>query len=92
MLIHLRRQSQPRLEAAKSTSARTASPSGVSKTQPILASKSEVSSKQTIARPGSSYPEVRTSTIDLDAKPVFEVNGKPITEIDMDAGGSRNAF
>ena len=26
------------------------------------------------------------SKIDIDAKPIYEANGKPISEIDMDAG------
>ena len=42
--------------------------------------------KSVSSRPGSSYPGIRTSKIDVDAKPVYEANGKPITEIDMDAG------
>ena len=36
-------------------------------------------------RPGSSYPAIRSSTIDIEAKPIHEPSGKPITEVDMDA-------
>lgn len=42
--------------------------------------------KATPLRSGADYPPVRTSTIDLDAKPIYEPTGKPITAIDMDAG------
>ncbi len=35
---------------------------------------------------GAEYPALRTSTIDVDAKPIYPPTGKPITEIDMDAG------
>ena len=48
--------------------------------------KAEISGKDTPTRPGSSYPAVKSSKIDVDAKPIYEANGKPITEIDMDAG------
>ena len=48
--------------------------------------KVETSTKATPARSGASYPAVKTSQLDVDAKPVYEPNGKPITEIDMDAG------
>lgn len=44
------------------------------------------------SRPGSSYPAVKTSNLDVDAKPIYEPNGKPITEIDMDTGGLTPLF
>lgn len=37
-------------------------------------------------RPGSSYPAIKSSTIDVDAKPVYEPSGKVITDMDMDTG------
>lgn len=46
--------------------------------------KTETSGKETPTRLGSSYPAVKTSNIDVDAKPIYEPNGKPITDIDMD--------
>ena len=52
----------------------------------------DVPTKVTPARSGASYPGIKTSKIDVDAKPRYEPNGKPITEIDMDAGASENDF
>ncbi|KAI4181445.1 MAG: hypothetical protein L6R41_006618 [Letrouitia leprolyta] len=54
--------------------------------------KSENASKlvSTPAKPGASYPAVRTSSIDVDAKPVHGPTGKLITEVDMDADFSED--
>ncbi|KAL8955788.1 MAG: hypothetical protein Q9183_006525, partial [Haloplaca sp. 2 TL-2023] len=41
-------------------------------------------------KPGSSYPAIRTSSIDVDAKPIHGQTGKPITEVDMDADFSED--
>lgn len=38
------------------------------------------------SKPGSAYPEVRTSNIDVNANPIYEPAGKPVTELDIDAG------
>ncbi|MCJ1275736.1 cleavage polyadenylation factor subunit fip1 [Puttea exsequens] len=46
--------------------------------------KNETAMKETATRPGSSYPAVKMSSIDVDAKPVYNPAGKPITDIDMD--------
>ncbi len=56
--------------------------------------KAEVSAKEREApsRPGSSYPAVKISSLDVDANPVYQSNGKPITEVDMDSGGLRFIF
>lgn len=35
---------------------------------------------------GADFPPVRTSKIDVDAKPIHEATGKPITKVDLDAG------
>ena len=48
--------------------------------------KNEASGRESQSRPGSSFPAIKTSSIDIDAKPVYEATGKPITDIDMDAG------
>lgn len=37
------------------------------------------------SKPGHEYPEVRVSTMDLNADPIYEPIGKPITELDFDA-------
>ncbi|KAL9043586.1 MAG: hypothetical protein Q9214_003233, partial [Letrouitia sp. 1 TL-2023] len=44
----------------------------------------------TPTKSGTLYPPVKTSTIDLDAKPIYAPNDKPITEIDMDADFSED--
>ena len=48
--------------------------------------KAEPSGKETPTRLGSSYPAIRSSDVDVDAKPIYELNGKPITDVDLDAG------
>ncbi|MDI1486518.1 MAG: hypothetical protein OHK93_005749 [Ramalina farinacea] len=75
-----------RLGSLKSTApARSPSlePSGIQRTTSAV--KVEAPSKETPARPGSSYPAVKTSNVDVDAKPIYEPSAKPITEVDMDA-------
>ena len=39
-----------------------------------------------LGRPGSSYPAIKNSTIDVDVKPTYKPTGKVITDMDMDAG------
>ena len=48
--------------------------------------KTEFTGKKTHDRSGASYPPVKTSTVDVDLKPVHEPSSKPIIEVDMDAG------
>ena len=48
--------------------------------------KIEASGRESQSRPGSSFPAVKISSIDIDAKPIYEATGKPINDIDMDAG------
>ena len=56
------------------------------KSRPLAVSKSDKLIKPPPSQPGASYPAYKTSKLDVDAKPIYEPNGKPITEIDMDAG------
>ncbi|KAF2838943.1 hypothetical protein M501DRAFT_1004794 [Patellaria atrata CBS 101060] len=42
-------------------------------------------------KPGSSYPEVRTSTVDVNANPIWEQTGKPVTQLDIDADLAEHA-
>ena len=67
---------------------RISSPGVPPKAEPSPALKAEPPLKTStpVSRPGSSYPPVKTSKIDVDAKPIYELTGKPITEVDMDAG------
>lgn len=81
----------PRTSALKVTAPpRTPAPdqTPVRKGSPAVKAESSVKGKDGPSRPGSSYPAVKTSNLDLDAKPVYEPNGKSITDIDMDAGTS----
>ncbi|KAG8527641.1 uncharacterized protein KY384_007794 [Bacidia gigantensis] len=41
--------------------------------------------KETHLKAGTAYPAVRTSSVDVEAKPIHEPSGRPITEVDMDA-------
>ena len=52
------------------------------------AAKIESGSREVSSKPGSSYPAIKTSDIDVDARPVFESAGKSIMELDMDTGKS----
>lgn len=73
--------------AAKPTPVRTVANEPV-KPSPSPAIKVEAPNKPqaTPPRSGASYPPVKTSKLDVDARPIYEPNGKPITDIDMDAG------
>ncbi|KAI4138524.1 MAG: hypothetical protein L6R39_006742 [Caloplaca ligustica] len=81
---------QPRISAAKAQPGRTPSISAdlTSKQprSPVVKVETTGKATPTSTKPGSSYPSVRTSSIDVDAKPIHGPTGKPITEVDMDAG------
>lgn len=78
-----------RINAVKTSPVRTATPDLIIKSLQSPASRHETSAtKPSSLRPGASYPPTKTSKIDVDARPTYEPNGKPITEIDMDAGKS----
>ncbi|KAL8762788.1 MAG: hypothetical protein Q9184_001270 [Pyrenodesmia sp. 2 TL-2023] len=85
---------QPRVGASKLPMGRTPSVStDLSVKRPHSpAVKLETIGKATSTptRPGSSYPAVRTSSIDVDAKPIHGPTGKLITEVDMDADFSED--
>lgn len=36
-------------------------------------------------KPGTDYPEVRTSSVDVNADPTYDPAGKPVTQLDFDA-------
>lgn len=52
------------------------------KTEPSAQSNKKVVS----LKDGSKYPEIRTSSIDVNATPTWDPAGKLITEVDIDAG------
>lgn len=53
---------------------------------PAVKAEASAQGRGGLSRPGSSYPPMKTSTLDVDANPVYEPHGKPITAIDMDSG------
>lgn len=57
------------------------------KGSPAIKNEAMAKDRENQSRPGSSYPAVKTSNLDVNAKPIYGPNGKPITEIDMDSGG-----
>ncbi|KAL8656318.1 MAG: hypothetical protein Q9226_002704 [Calogaya cf. arnoldii] len=81
-----------RINAIKAPPGRTPSVSGDTKPPPPSAIKLESGGKATptLTKPGTSYPGVRTSSIDVNAKPIHGPTGKPITEVDMDADFSED--
>ncbi|KAL8892726.1 MAG: hypothetical protein Q9192_005577 [Flavoplaca navasiana] len=81
-----------RINAIKGPSGRAPSTSGEVKPPRSPAVKSESGGKATpsLSKLGSSYPGVRTSSIDVDAKPIHGPTGKAITEVDMDADFSED--
>lgn len=50
-----------------------------------VVSETQGATRKIAVKDGSKYPEVRTSSMDLDAIPTWEPAGKPITEVDLDA-------
>lgn len=57
---------------------------------PAVKSENAGKPASTSTKPGTSYPAVRTSSIDVDAKPVHGPTGKLITDVDMDADFSED--
>ncbi|KAL8830445.1 MAG: hypothetical protein Q9170_005728 [Blastenia crenularia] len=83
----------PRVNAVKPPPGRTPSVSADLGPKPRSpAVKVETTGKPTPvpSRLGASYPAVRTSSIDVDAKPIHGPTGKLITEVDMDADFSED--
>lgn len=48
--------------------------------------KGEASAKPTRSVSGADLPGISISKIDIDAKPIYEPAGKPITQVDIDEG------
>lgn len=76
----------PRINALKTQPSRIPSTDLGIVRKDSSAIKNEASAREGQSRPGSSFPAVKTSSIDIDAKPIYEATGKPITDIDMDTG------
>ena len=81
------RQSQ-RATAAKKTPGEILSSDAALKPQKSPVVKNEITAKTSPSHSSALYPAIKTSTIDVDARPIYEPNDKPITEIDLDAGMS----
>ncbi|KAI9890921.1 MAG: hypothetical protein M1814_003420 [Vezdaea aestivalis] len=73
--------SEPNPPASKGGQKR---PIPVTKPQPEKTSSTAEPAKPTVTRPGSDFPAIATSKIDIDANPIFEPAGKPITQVDLD--------
>ena len=54
--------------------------------------KKEAAAKATPPVSGSDLPGIPTSKIDVDAKPIYELAGKPITQINIDEGKPFSLF
>ncbi|OCK83607.1 hypothetical protein K432DRAFT_379381 [Lepidopterella palustris CBS 459.81] len=80
---------QPILEVVKDTSQSTARTSQQPSTKVTLTAPAAPATA--LKQPGSSYPEVRTSTIDVNADPIYPPVGKPISQIDIDADLAENS-
>jgi pre-mRNA 3'-end-processing factor FIP1 len=48
--------------------------------------KKEASTKGTAHASGADLPGIATSKIDVNAKPIYEPAGKPITQVNIDEG------
>lgn len=75
-----------RVNAIKQSPVGTATPDPISKPLQLPATGQEAPAKSTTSRPGTTYPAIKISKIDVEARPMYEPNGKSITEVDMDAG------
>lgn len=75
-----------RFGGAKSAPVRITPADSAPRPQASAPLKTEAPSKATPPRVGASYPATSTSKIDVDAMPIYEPNGRPITEINMDTG------
>ena len=84
LISHLRHSR--RVVSLKEPQPGTPSIESVSASQRSPAVKQEISGKEIPIKPGSSYPAVKMSTFDIEARPIYEPNGKPITDIDLDTG------
>ena len=83
----------PRVKELKAPSASTPASEPRPASRDSHAVKIEVPGKESsTGRPGSSYPAIKSSTVDVDAKPIYKAIGKAITDMDMDAGTNSLVF
>ena len=69
-----------------SKSERRGSVDPVASATPVKAESTVRETRETSVRAGSTYPAIKASDIDVNDKPIHEPSGKPITEVDIDAG------
>jgi len=55
-------------------------------TRPPAIKRETASQGPSLEKPGHEYPEVHTSTIDIDGNPIYTPASKPVTDLDFDAG------
>ncbi|MCJ1468021.1 cleavage polyadenylation factor subunit fip1 [Pseudocyphellaria aurata] len=83
--------SQQRVNPIKKSPGETSTQDLTVKHQRLPVVKNETTpAKPAPSRPSALYPAIKTSTIDVDARPIYEPNDKPITEIDLDADFSED--
>ena len=74
----LGQQSQP--------SSKNQRPSKAAKPAHDVTAQQALPKTNTLQKPGSEFPEVHASNVDVDADPIYEPVGKPIIELDFDTG------
>lgn len=79
------RPSQP-VNFSKRSPVQIVSSETIEKRHPSPVPKTDETANQTPPSIVVSYPAIKTSAIDVDARPIYEPNGKPITEVDLDQG------
>lgn len=74
----------PRYSNIRDIPQRTGGTDGPVKAAPVV--KKEGSAKPAKLPSGADLPGIATSKIDVNAKPVYEPAGKPITQVNIDEG------
>lgn len=82
--IKLTRVSQPKYNEIRNISQRTASSTDVVSKPAVV--KKEAAKGTPQVSSGADLPGISTSKIDVDAKPIYEPAGKPITQVNIDEG------
>jgi hypothetical protein len=74
---------QPRYNEIRNIPQRNAASDAAAK---LPTGKKETPFKETPSTSGADLPGISTSKIDVDAKPIYEPAGKPITQVNIDEG------
>lgn len=84
--VTLRQETQRPSSADSSIVSKSATPSATPRLDaPTLAAGAPAAARPAVSqKPGSAYPAIHTSTIDVNANPIHPTTGKPIMDSDMD--------